>query len=476
MFKRGNGPLVSVLLPTRGRPQDFCESVSSLYDLAIDKHAMEFIVKVDDDDQATLDALPRLQDLLGYQLKVLKSPRGGGYKDMHLWVNEMSRMASGDWLFIWNDDARMMSNGWDEELRLANLRPGTWHGVDDVACFIAATHDRPGASEFFFLRRKVTEILGRFSFIPHNDTWVSTLMRFTESLFWLPSVVVKHNSHVIDDTRKEGLPARETLEYTVMSVDGPSEKLKDARKLIEHINANRPVTEEHKKVLDGDSARFWKMFNEPIGKVIEVGSHDEDIANVLADKGYDVYGVDLREYNPNPDNATGRKMPKRHLNYQYIRGDFCELPPEFIAEHVGTFDIAVAISCIEHFGLGTYNEGGREQPFYDVVAMRQIWQLLKPGGVAYVSLPYGGKFLQFGKHFRIYDRKAVVERIIQDFIVDTDCVFVADMLEVNGVEYQPDDPRMTWDIANSYHGNVPHISVMIKLKKDGNRKIAPDGR
>ena len=41
-FPRGEGPLVSILLPTRGRPDHLLSAVRSLWDLAYDKSNLEF--------------------------------------------------------------------------------------------------------------------------------------------------------------------------------------------------------------------------------------------------------------------------------------------------------------------------------------------------------------------------------------------------------------------------------------------------
>lgn len=223
---------------------------------------------------------------------------------------------------------------------------------------------------------------------------------------------------------------------------------------------------------DGDTTKFLEMFDEPKGsQVLEVGAHDEAIANMLADAGYRVMGVDLREYNPNDSDNKG---PKPKCNYNFYRADFCDLPQMSLEGWLGSWDVLIAISCIEHFGLGTYQEGP-PHPYYDVIAMRTAWQLLREGGHCYVTVPYGGEFLQVGTHWRVYDALALTERIIQDFGIVEAEVFVADRCRIDGQERKWGDP-ITWEEAGRFFGKPPHVSVLLKLKKVPVNRLAPNGR
>lgn len=217
---------------------------------------------------------------------------------------------------------------------------------------------------------------------------------------------------------------------------------------------------------DADTSMFRSLFREPIGcKILEVGAHDEPLANQLVGLGYDVYGVDLREYD--------KLLPP--CNYQYLRSDFCDLPLEFIRSHYGTFDCVFSISAIEHFGLGTYSEGSRSS-YYDVIAMRQVWGMLKTGGVCYVTVPFGKKFVEYAPHWRVYDYKAVRERLVQDFRIDFCFPFVSGF----GVSIGGGDllvgTVLREDDVEKLEGELPHVSVIMRLVKGSRRRLAPDGR
>src|SRR5690242_8084784 len=102
-----NDSLISVLLPTRERPGMLRRSIDSLRDNAYLPEQIEFCVAVDPDD--TPPEVPGI--------KVHIPPSRYGYGLLHEYYNDLARMASGDWLFIWNDDAIMLTPGWDSYIR-----------------------------------------------------------------------------------------------------------------------------------------------------------------------------------------------------------------------------------------------------------------------------------------------------------------------------------------------------------------------
>jgi hypothetical protein len=235
-FPRGVGPLVSVLLPTRKRVRGLVAAIDSLYSLAKNKSNLEFILKIDDDDAETIELFHKLQSIL--PVKSIISSRGNGYHDMHHWVNQMSALATGDWLFLFNDDALMGSQDWDEMLLYIGVH--NWWGIPDICCISVETVNSPGSQEFMFLRRRVFELLGYYSLIPHNDTWIKTLMPMVSAFISFPLIQVVHQiKEYDDDVRREGIPARETTQYTVDNGPMKLRKLQDALKLQRYINKVR---------------------------------------------------------------------------------------------------------------------------------------------------------------------------------------------------------------------------------------------
>jgi len=216
---------------------------------------------------------------------------------------------------------------------------------------------------------------------------------------------------------------------------------------------------------DVDTSVVLQMFDEPSGSfILEVGAHDEPIANILADCGFSVMGIDIREYD--------KSLPRK--NYKFLRHDFCDLPEDVYRELLGKVDCVISISAIEHFGLGTYQEGMCHE-YYDVIAMRTVWNLLKENGTCYLTVPYGKSYIENDCHWRVYDFESSQSRLIQDFTIE-ECIAV-----VSGPSQLDGKPLKMWDVltakeANRYCGNPPHVSMVAKLKKVSKNRLAPDGR
>jgi hypothetical protein len=124
--------------------------------------------------------------------------------------------------------------------------------------------------------------------------------------------------------------------------------------------------------------------------------------------------------------------------------------------------------------LGAYQEGS-VQFNYDIIASRQVWQLLKEGGTFYLSVPYGCKHLIVYPHWRIYDSTALKERLIQDFQVDVFTFFLSGNCVING-ECRGIGDGVTIEEADGYCGTPPHVTAFLKLRKHTIPRISPNGR
>ena len=156
-FAKGPGPLVSVLIPSRGRPQRLADTIGSLWDKAIDKNQIEFVLKIDEDDPETVTTV---RDLIADGLKRVKifvSPRGRGYLDLHIYLNDLCKHAEGDWLVIFNDDAIMETEGWDDTL--VNGETCMWEGLEQIQVpellrvYVFQSHSDPASTAFFAIRK-----------------------------------------------------------------------------------------------------------------------------------------------------------------------------------------------------------------------------------------------------------------------------------------------------------------------------------
>jgi hypothetical protein len=242
-FPRGRGPLVSVLICSRGRSQHLIDAVASCVNLAEDPTRLEFIIKYDVDDLETGYTVERLRGELfarGIQVVPLCGPRGKGYHDIHKWTDWMCREASGDWLFVFNDDARICTPSWDRVLLyIAISRP--WAGVRDLCLLVAITIDRPAASEFILMRRKLYQLIGNVGLSLHADNWIHSICLLLE-MRKMVMVQIKHLSDTINDqVRAESSIAYETTIESLVCPSSLRRRWQDAGKLLTYLERSDAV-------------------------------------------------------------------------------------------------------------------------------------------------------------------------------------------------------------------------------------------
>lgn len=87
---------------------DMHQAIESVLDTAIDHEMLEVIVRLDDDDVESIQAIKPID-----RVTWIVGDREDGYASMARFWNEMARLACGAWLLPFNDDARMLKEGWD---------------------------------------------------------------------------------------------------------------------------------------------------------------------------------------------------------------------------------------------------------------------------------------------------------------------------------------------------------------------------
>lgn len=201
-------------------------------------------------------------------------------------------------------------------------------------------------------------------------------------------------------------------------------------------------------------------------RVLSVGQNEEDTANVLVDNGFHVVGYDLREPRLcEPPRYVHMKGDFVAANDPETRKPFCT---DFRSEN---FDYAYTLSAIEHFGLPVY--GGTIDPDYDSKAMDRIWDLLRWGGVCWLTTPYCKHGHTFMPHWRVYDAVSLPARIIRKFSVEEKAFFKSHP-DCPGISVYPEDQDgIQWvpqEAADEYwggkDGTPPHCTVFLKLRKD----------
>ena len=165
-----SGVFVSILLPSRGRAEMLRKTLANISQTAgKESSRVEVLVRLDDDDAESQAATESLHAACApVALTVVTGPRSGGYKTFHLFINELAARARGDFLMLFNDDARFMTNEWPRFFerrreQLAVLKFKT-PGFGNLNIF-PATH------------RKAVEVIGHYSLDAHCDSWVEVISR-----------------------------------------------------------------------------------------------------------------------------------------------------------------------------------------------------------------------------------------------------------------------------------------------------------
>jgi hypothetical protein len=111
---------IGVMIPTRGRPHRLAKSIRSVLDMADDPTQIQILMATDVDDTDSdvyikTNIIPDLEQR-GITYVYTSYPRQG-YANLHKYYNDLAGYAQTNWLVVWNDDAVMMSKGWDTAIR-----------------------------------------------------------------------------------------------------------------------------------------------------------------------------------------------------------------------------------------------------------------------------------------------------------------------------------------------------------------------
>lgn len=158
--------LVSLLMPTRGRPQLALRSLRSLAEHTAKPARIEIMLAVDEDDLASWDQMRAgLVDLpFPYQC-VAYEPLG--YGRLHEYNNSLAAKAQGKWLFIWNDDCLMETPRWDDFV----AEVGDDFGLLDP--IISNAHEQFQRGLFPLVPKRWFSIVGHISLSCQTDTYLT---------------------------------------------------------------------------------------------------------------------------------------------------------------------------------------------------------------------------------------------------------------------------------------------------------------
>lgn len=151
---------ISVLIPTRDRTQLLHSSIYSLLSNAEDSRRVEFQLGIDPDidHEVTFPS--------SANVSIWTAPERYGYMELHRYYNALAAQSSGRWLLLWNDDAVMLSKGWDA---IIAMQPPS-------VLWLQANHHATG-NLFPAWPKAWTDEVGYVSLSPNVDRWISEIGR-----------------------------------------------------------------------------------------------------------------------------------------------------------------------------------------------------------------------------------------------------------------------------------------------------------
>ena len=176
---------ISILLPSRERPELLFKSLQSLIEKSDDPKDVEYVIAIDEDDKQTIDyaqetILPWFEQE-DIDITVLITPRYG-YGQLNEYVNLCAVHSKGAWLIFWNDDAVMISQGWDTEVK-------SHTGQFKVLAFKDNHNDHPYAI-FPIIPRDWVMLFETVSPQQQSDAWISQVAYLSDSWERLTSEVI----------------------------------------------------------------------------------------------------------------------------------------------------------------------------------------------------------------------------------------------------------------------------------------------
>ena len=163
--------LITVMLPTRERPNLVERSVQSLLKLAKNPSRLEVLVAFDEDDFQSIKYFSsqrwhNLIDEFGASSKQFKTP-SWGYQNLHNYYNLLASQSNAQWLMLWNDDAVMETANWDQQVEFDQTYPGLLK--------ISTSNFKKDLALFPLVPRTWIEMFGSLSLHNLCDSWIQEI-------------------------------------------------------------------------------------------------------------------------------------------------------------------------------------------------------------------------------------------------------------------------------------------------------------
>ena len=258
--KKVSDTIISVLLPTRGRREVLKKSIQTLIDKANQPERLEILFGIDEDDDGLSEYIK--EELAPYFNEKSIEARASvfkplGYENLHIYVNTLAGAATGEWLFFWNDDCLMESEGWDDVIRQYDgefklLGPKDNHEGHPYAILPIVPKD------WFIL-------MGHLSQNPQNDAWLSHIAYMLDIFERVDFEFIHDRADITGNNDDETFQNRKYMEGNPSDpkdfghTDMQSARVSSAAKIAWYMEKMGMDTSWWEKVKSGEQDPFEKM-------------------------------------------------------------------------------------------------------------------------------------------------------------------------------------------------------------------------
>ena len=250
---------ISILLPTRGRTTALKRSIMSLVDLAHNPQELQILVGFDTDDSASSDYFiehiaPAINQSGASYTCMAFEPMG--YIRLNEYVNALAKVATGDWLMFWNDDAFMESADWDTEIVKHAGR---------FCCLRMPTHNSHPYAIFPIVPTAWYELFGYLSAHQISDAWISQISYMLDIMVNVQINVVHDRHDLTGNNNDDTFKNRPMLEGNYHNsrdfnhVEWRKRRFQDAVIINQHLESVGQASMWFKDVVAGTQPPWEKM-------------------------------------------------------------------------------------------------------------------------------------------------------------------------------------------------------------------------
>lgn len=215
--------LVTFLMCSRGRHENFKQTIDSIVNGCLGKDKAEIFVKVDDDTN-DLKTKEEILKNSGSDYRIISSPRGRGYLDMCLHYNEMAKLSTGLFLWVMTDRFTLVDNvDYCHKILLTrNVYKDNIYNIhitNEAANVVCRTPSIKHPSNFPLITREWYNITKTISEVPPDDrviTITANLLNRNLCIFDQPIVIatlfkdeLKSENQIIWDSHLKPKHSRE---------------------------------------------------------------------------------------------------------------------------------------------------------------------------------------------------------------------------------------------------------------------------